>query len=94
MFNKRTTAIVMQQLILTTVLLLDRMTNHRFNVFVKCWSSAPVTCVPHPQTLASRLQQLGLWDHNYHYHASWKMSIKLTHEHDVLTSVQYKPARL
>jgi len=27
---------------------------------VKCWSSAPVACVPHPQTLVSRLQQLGL----------------------------------
>jgi len=38
------------------------------------------------------LQQLGLWDRNYH--ASWKMSIKLTHEHDVLACVQYKPARL
>jgi len=40
--NKRTTAIVMQQWTLTTTLLSDRMTNHRFNVFVKCWSSASV----------------------------------------------------
>jgi len=39
-------------------------------VFVKFWSGASVTCVPYPQT--STLQQLGLWDHNYHYHASWK----------------------
>ena len=72
--NKRTTAIVMQQWTLTTTLLSDRMTNHRFNVFVKCWSSTSVACVPHPQTLVSRLQQLGLWDHNYQ-HASSKMSI-------------------
>jgi len=66
---------------LTTALLSDRMTNHRSNVFVKCWSSASVACVPHLQTLVSRLQQLGLWDHNYHYHTLWKISIKLTHEH-------------
>jgi len=58
-FNKRTTAIVMQQWTLTTALLSDRTTNHRFNVFVKCWSSATVACVPHTQTLVSRLQQLG-----------------------------------
>jgi len=60
-FNKRTTAIVMQQWTLTTALLSDRRTNHRFNGFVKCFSSASVACVPHPQTLVSRLQQLGLW---------------------------------
>jgi len=50
------------------------LSDHRFNVFVKCWSSTSVTCVPYPQTLVSRLQQLRLWDHSYHYHASWKMS--------------------
>jgi len=77
-----------------SALLSDRTTNHRYNVFVKCWSSASVACVPHPRTLVSCLQQLGLLDHNYHYHASWKMSTKLTHKHDVLTCVQYKAARL
>jgi len=88
-FNKRTTTIVTQQWTLTTVLQSDQMTNHHSNVFVKCWSTARVTCVPHPQMLVSRLQQLELWDHNYHY-----LSIKLTHEHGVLTCVQYKPACL
>jgi len=48
MFNKRTTAIVMQQWKLTTALLSDQMTNHHFKVFVKCWSGASVTCVPLP----------------------------------------------
>jgi len=45
--------------------------NHHFKVFVKCWSSASVTCVPHLRP--SMLQQFGLWCHNYH--ASWKMLI-------------------
>jgi len=89
--SKRTTAIVMQQWTLTTVVLLDQMTNHHFKVFLKCWSSASVICVPCPQT--SVMQHLGLSDRIYHYHASWKMSVKLTYEHDILACVQYKPAR-
>ena len=72
-FNTRTTTIVTQQWQLTTTLLSDQTTNHHFKVFVKCWSSVSVTCVPCPQT--STLQQLGLWDHNYH--ALWKMSIEV-----------------
>ena len=76
-FNQWTTAIVMQQWMLTTTLLSDQTTNHRFNVFVKCWSSAPMACVPHPQKVVLCLQQLGLWDHNYLYHASWKMLINV-----------------
>jgi len=43
-FIKRTAAIVMQQGTLTTALLSDQTTNHHFKVFVKCWSSAYVTC--------------------------------------------------
>jgi len=66
----------------------------RYNIFANGTPySTHVACVPYPQRLASCLQQLGLWDHNY-YHASWKLSIKLTHENDVLACVQYKPARL
>jgi len=55
--NKWTT-IVMQQSKLTTPLLSGQTTNHHFKVFVKCWSSASVTCMPYPQT--SMLQKLGM----------------------------------
>jgi len=40
------------------------------------------------------LQQLEFWDHNYHWRASWKISINLTHEQDILACVQYKPVGL
>jgi len=33
-------------------------TNNHFRVFVKCWSSASVSCVQHPQTLVSRCNSL------------------------------------
>jgi len=61
------------------------------NIFVSYWSSASVTCEPHPQT--STLRQLGLSDHSCHYYTSWKTSINLSHKHNILAYVQYKPAR-
>jgi len=45
------TMIEMQQRMLTTALLSYQTTNHHYNIFVKCRSSASATCVQHPQTL-------------------------------------------
>jgi len=67
------------------------MTNHRFNVFVKCLSNAFVACVPHTQTLVSRYNSLDCEITIIIIMARGKCQLN---EHDVLACVQYEPAHL
>jgi len=64
-----------QQLWCNSEYWLPRCYQTKVTTAIQYWSSASITCVSYPQTYV--LQQLGLWDHNYHYHASWKMSVKM-----------------